>query len=195
MRATALGLCLALCASGVARADDDDADFGFGLTPWFHMGPSWSVSGRDLPTADARTGVTIELNAQALFVFGPVGVGVTAGYFGTGGRVGETDDRVELTGFQVMPLLMFAPFERFALHAKAGYVFGAMNGSEVPAGALRFGGGLTVVIIRFAGGDIALSAEVTHTRLMAVESGPLEAFHATGGTLGFTMSVDPGVFD
>lgn len=196
-------LALLMFVAAPALADDDEeerrgGEWSFGLTPWLHMGPSWVTSGRDAAPDTVRQGVTVEFTGQALTVLpGELfGVGVVAGYFGTSGRLGESDDRVRFTGFQLLGLFMIGLLDRLSLHAKGGYVFGSVDSSEVGAGAVRFGGGLTVVFARFAAGDFAASVDVTHTRLMAVDEGTtLVPFGATSAQLGFSFTFDPGALD
>ena len=63
------------------------------------------------------------------------------------------------------------------------------------AGALRFGGGLTAVIVRLHALDIALSADVTHVRVVA-SAGGVPAFASTSVQGGLSLAFDPGlVFD
>lgn len=199
---TRVALALLLFAATTALADDDDEEGGrrgasFGLTPWVAMGPSWVTSGQDKTPDTVRHGTTVEFTGQALVVLpgDAFGIGVAAGYFGTGGRLGESDDRVNFTAFQVLGLFMIGLFERLSIHLKGGYLAGSMNDTEVPAGAVRFGGGLTVVFLRFAAGDFAASLDVTHTRVMSVDgAAPPVAFGATSGQLGFSFAFDPDGF-
>ncbi len=197
---TRVALALLLFTAQSALADDDDEDRGgvsFGLTPWLHMGPSWVTSGQDTTPDTVRHGLTVEFTGQALLVLpgDAFGLGVAAGYFGTGGRLGESDDRVNFTGFQVLGLFMIGVLDRLSIHLKGGYLAGAMNDTEVPAGAVRFGGGLTVVFLRFAAGDFAASLDVTHTRVMAVDgAAPTVAFGATSAQLGFSFAFDGDAF-
>jgi hypothetical protein len=192
-------LTLALFAHPAWADDDDDDDdedgISFGVTPWFHMGPSWTTWGGDAVKGTVRNGLTVELTGQALVVLPGqrFGVGAVAGYFGTGGRIPETDDEVSFTGFQVMPLVMISLVDQLSIHLKGGYLVGAVNDAETGAGAVRFGGGLTFVFLRMHAGDLALSADVTHTRVLAVEVGPLPQFAATSGQLGLSVAFDPSI--
>lgn len=201
----ALVLALLTLFAQNARADDDDDDGGgdddgtsisFGVTPWFHLGPAWTTWGGD-PKDTVRRGFSVEATGQFLMVLPGqrLGVGLTAGYLGVGGKLTDgTGDEVNFTGVQVMPLVMIALLDRLSIHLKGGYVFGAANDTEVGAGAVRFGGGLTVVIVRMFSADLALSADVMHTRIVAVDEGtPMLNFASTSGQLGVSVAFNPGV--
>jgi hypothetical protein len=189
--------------AGVASADEDDDDddgdgpaVSFGITPWFHMGPAWTTWTGD-PAGTVRRGVSIELTGQGLIVLPGqrIGLGVAAGYLGVGGNLTDgTGAQVNLTGVQVMPLAMISLFSRLSIHLKGGYVFGSANNTEVGAGAVRFGGGLTVVILRIYSSDVALSADVMHTRIVTAEAGtPVLGFASTSGQLGISVAFNPDI--
>ncbi len=188
-----------------ARADDDDDDddgdddgasISFGVTPWFHLGTAWTTWGGD-PKDTVRRGLSVEVTGQFLMVLPGqrLGVGLAAGYLSVSGELTRgTGDVVSFAGAQVMPLLMLALLDRLSLHLKGGYVFGAANDTEVGAGAVRFGGGLTVVFVRMFSADLALSADVMHTRIVAVDKGtPMLNFASTSGQLGLSVAFNPGV--
>jgi hypothetical protein len=191
--------------AGVASADEDDDDddgkgggpsVSFGVTPWFHMGPAWTTWAGD-PAGTVRRGVSIELTGQALMVLPGqrIGLGVAAGYLGVGGNLTDgTGEQVNLTGFQAMPLVMISLLSRLSIHLKGGYVFGAANDTEIGAGAVRFGGGLTVVILRIYSSDVALSADVMHTRIVTADPGtPVLGFASTSGQLGISVAFNPDI--
>lgn len=166
------------------------------MTPWFHLGTAWTTWGGD-PKDTVRRGLSVEVTGQFLMVLPGqrLGVGLAAGYLSVSGELTKgTGDVVSFAGAQVMPLLMLALLDRLSLHLKGGYVFGAANDTEVGAGAVRFGGGLTVVFVRMFSADLALSADVMHTRIVAVDKGtPMLNFASTSGQLGLSVAFNPGV--
>lgn len=195
----ALGLAffvLSLSASAAEREKpdyDDGSGFGFGVTPWFHMGPSW-VSTQENPTPEqVRHGLTVEATLQALLAYGRVGVGVIAGYFGSGGRLEGATAGVKLAGLQLLPFVMVNVVERVSLYAKGGILLlGAVNDVDVPVSAARFGGGVNVVAARLPASDIAVSLDVTQTWLTAAQaSAPLTTLSITSGQLGISVAFDP----
>lgn len=187
-----LCLLMALLSTPVLADDEDEEDtVGFGITPWFHAGFSWVNYGED-PEGAERTGRSIEFNVQPLLVFpGAVfGVGLSTGYIGTGGSTAaDPKAHVDLIGFQVLPLLMFNVADLFSFHAKAGYVFADFNSADIPAGAVRFGGGITAVIFSIFSAQLALALDVMHTRLIAIEGATtVPDYSVTALQLGITVS-------
>jgi hypothetical protein len=181
-----------------ADHDYDDGDgWGFGVTPWLHLGPSW-VSTTPNPAPDAvRHGMTFEATLQTLVTWKRLGLGVVAGYFGSGGSLEGTDDRVKLAGLQVLPILMLNVVERLSIYGKAGYLFlGAINDVDVTVGAARAGGGLNFVLVRMAASDIAISLDVTHTWLTSAgEGAPRNTLDITSGQLGVSFTFDPAALE
>lgn len=192
-----LGLLICLVAAPAFADDDDDderASSEFGVTPWFHFGPVWSTFAGDPVKDTVRSGMGLEANLQALVVLPGkrVGLGVVGGYLGLGGRIGEDKDTFrDLTGFQVMPIVMVSLFEVLSLYAKGGYAGGWVNSAEPLFDAVRFGGGLVAVILRLHASDLALCLDVMHTRLVGAPEGT--ALLETGFTsamLGVSFTFD-----
>ncbi|MBE2249892.1 MAG: hypothetical protein IAE78_10105 [Myxococcus sp.] len=199
-RLTALLLLLALPAFAAKKngpAYDDGHGFGFGVTPWFHLGPSW-VSTQENPTPEqVRHGLTVEATLQTLVTWERFGLGVVAGYFGSGGRLEGATAGVKLAGLQVLPLLMVNLVSRVSLYVKGGVLLlGAINDVDVPVSAARVGGGLNVIAARLSASDVAVSLDVTQTWLTGADpSAPLTKLDITSAQVGVSVTFDPVALD
>lgn len=192
---------MVLAVAGSAHASSEA--WGFGVTPWFHLGHSWG-SWPNEAAMPARRGLGVELNLNAVAVTPSdwLAFGVSSGLLTLGARpvMGDrngSSDGLDFVGLQVLPFVMVQLIDVLSLHAKAGYVLVNLTvpgGTEVGAGAVRFGGGLTMIVFQNSAANLAVQVDVLHTLQVAVaDGGPMGTFRATTVSLGVGVGFNPNL--
>jgi hypothetical protein len=166
--------CLALVTACVVSAEAK-AEVAFGFVPYVGFGRAWS-SARTAPGKNPvdLDGAVFEphVSFHCILPGEVLGVGVLGTYTSTRQHSDDKQSTVGLGGFAAEPVVMLG-LDAFFLQVHAGPSFMAVDNADgadtVSATALRLGGGLSWRFMGSSIGDMALSADLSHTEVSDVD--------------------------